>query len=105
MGGFNWTHQRDLLEPYVPRYLREPCPRSSETKDREFASDYLQRRSSRPTASRTPCWNGRETVLAAATGRNCQCSNECCAKRTTTLLARFAAASSPLSWRAKDWCA
>ena len=41
MSGFNWTHQRDLLSEYVPRFF-ESLPGIFRTHDREFASDYLR---------------------------------------------------------------
>jgi aminopeptidase N len=40
IGGFTWTHQRDLLAEYVPRFF-EALPEIFRTKDREFASDYV----------------------------------------------------------------
>ena len=41
MSGFNWVHQRDLLNPYVGKFF-EALPVIFRTRDREFASDYLR---------------------------------------------------------------
>jgi aminopeptidase N len=41
MSGFNWTHQRELLSQYIPRFF-EALPGIFRDKDREFASDYLR---------------------------------------------------------------
>ncbi len=40
MGGFNWTHQRDLLEPYAEAFFDE-APRIYREKDKEFQSDWF----------------------------------------------------------------
>ena len=40
MGGFNWTHQRELLEPYVAAFFAE-LPRIYREKDKEYQSDYF----------------------------------------------------------------
>ena len=39
MSGFNWTHQRDLLAPYVDRFFDEVAG-IFETRDREFATTF-----------------------------------------------------------------
>ncbi len=41
MSGFNWVHQRDLLNPYVRLYF-EAVPGIFRNKDREFATDYAR---------------------------------------------------------------
>jgi aminopeptidase N len=41
MSGFNWVHQRDLLNPYVPLFF-DALPTIFRTRDREFASDYAR---------------------------------------------------------------
>ena len=41
MSGFNWVHQRDLLNPYVGKFF-EALPGIFRSRDREFASDYLR---------------------------------------------------------------
>jgi len=40
MSGFNWTNQRDLLEPYVEAFFQS-LPDIFRTKEREYASDYF----------------------------------------------------------------
>jgi aminopeptidase N len=40
MGGFNWTHQRELLEPYVEAFFEE-IPRIYREKDKEYQNDYF----------------------------------------------------------------
>ena len=37
MSGFNWTHQRELLESYVERFF-EQVPKVFQERDREFAT-------------------------------------------------------------------
>ena len=41
MGGFNWSHQRDLLEPFVDRFF-EAAPGVFKTRDNEFATDFFR---------------------------------------------------------------
>lgn len=40
MAGFNWSNQRDLLEPYVAAFF-EALPEIFQVKDREYARDYF----------------------------------------------------------------
>lgn len=41
MSGFNWAHQRDLLEPYVDRFFSEVTGVFRD-RDKEFASDFYR---------------------------------------------------------------
>jgi aminopeptidase N len=41
MSGFNWTHQRELLEPYVDRFFDEVTGVFRD-RDKEFASDFFR---------------------------------------------------------------
>jgi aminopeptidase N len=41
MSGFNWTHQRELLAPYVDRFFDEVTGVFRE-RDKEFASDFFR---------------------------------------------------------------
>ncbi len=40
MSGFNWSHQRELLEPYVERFFAE-APGVFRREEKEFMSDYF----------------------------------------------------------------
>jgi aminopeptidase N len=41
MSGFNWSHQRAMLEPYAYRFF-EVVPTTFREKDKEFATDYFR---------------------------------------------------------------
>lgn len=41
MGGFNWTHQREILEPYVEAFFGGVAEVFRTSNDKEFVSDYF----------------------------------------------------------------
>ncbi|HEY4669302.1 MAG TPA: aminopeptidase N, partial [Tepidiformaceae bacterium] len=41
MSGFNWQHQRDILEPYVERFFAGVVDVFRSSEDKEFQSDYF----------------------------------------------------------------
>ncbi|GIW12669.1 MAG: hypothetical protein KatS3mg062_0108 [Tepidiforma sp.] len=41
MSGFNWRHQRELLEPFIQRFF-ETVPQVFAARDKEFATDFFR---------------------------------------------------------------